>query len=60
MASESTKKEAFEWLVRKSCDTARQLGNHVKEEKIRSHCATIAERVNKKSDSGELKKRRGK
>lgn len=60
MASEQTKKDAFEWLVRKSCDTARQLGNHVNEEKIRSHCATIAETVNKKRDSGELTKRRKK
>lgn len=44
MASDSKKVEAFEWLVKKSKETAERMGNDTSETKIREHCKQIAER----------------
>lgn len=58
MANDKTKSEALEWLVRKSVESAHKMGNYTSETKIREHCIKIADLANKRSDTGENKKRR--
>ncbi len=44
MVNDNKKREAFEWLVKQSKETANKLGNDTSETKIREHCKEIAER----------------
>ena len=56
MANDRTKKEAFEWLVKKTHETYKKSGNYTSEDKIRKQCGEIAQLVNNKQERGYSKK----